>query len=200
MNKPIWIVSLDLSKAFDRINWDALWLSLRDHGISQHLVWAVQCLYSSQDPGGTGCRQFGLQPWFCYQCWGSLRARAESETFHVCSSLCDGELATTGYSFWFWYRFAWWWPKLLDLKFADDILLVASSTHEATVLLLDLLMQDLAATGLLLNAHKTVTLTKEAQPPSQLVLSNGQVIQMECGEHGHRLLGCILGPRHGSFT
>jgi hypothetical protein len=54
-------------------------------------------------------------------------------------------------------------------------------------------MQDLAATGLLLNAHKTVTLTKEAQPPSQLVLSNGQVIQMECGEHGHRLLGCILG-------
>ena len=38
INKPIWIVSLNLSKTFDRINWDALWLSLRDHGISQHLV------------------------------------------------------------------------------------------------------------------------------------------------------------------
>ena len=27
----------------------AIRLSLRDHGISQHLVWAVQCLYSSQE-------------------------------------------------------------------------------------------------------------------------------------------------------
>ena len=45
-----------------------------------------------------------------------------------------------------------------------------------------------------LNAHKTVTLTNKTQPLSQFVLSNGQVIQMECGEYGHRRwLGCILG-------
>ena len=90
INKPIWIVNLNFSKAFGRINWDALWLSLRDR---------LGSAMPTFEPGGTGCRQFGLQPWFCYQCWGSLRARAESETFHVCSSLCDGELATTGYSF-----------------------------------------------------------------------------------------------------
>ena len=40
---------------------------------------------------------------------GWPRARAESEASHVCSSMCDGELATTGYSFWSWYRFAWWY-------------------------------------------------------------------------------------------
>ena len=44
-------------------------------------------------------------------------------------------------------------------------------------------MQDLAARGLFLNAHKTV---KVAQPPSQFVLSNGQGIQMEFGEYGHK--------------
>ena len=74
-----------------------------------------------------------------------------------------------------------------------QIIFFAASAHEPTVLF-DLLIPDLAATGLFLNAHKTVTLTNEAQPLSQCVLSNGQVIQMECGEYGHRRwLGCILG-------
>ena len=45
---PVWIVSLDLSKAFDRVNWDALWLALHDHGISEHLVWILQLIYSNQ--------------------------------------------------------------------------------------------------------------------------------------------------------
>ena len=39
---PVWIVSLDLSKAFDRVNWNALWLALRDHGVSDHLIWILQ--------------------------------------------------------------------------------------------------------------------------------------------------------------
>ena len=41
INKPIWIVNLNFSKAFGRINWDALWLFFRDHCISQHLVWVL---------------------------------------------------------------------------------------------------------------------------------------------------------------
>ena len=45
---PLWIVSRDLSKAFDRVNWDALWLALHDHGISEHLVWILQLIYSNQ--------------------------------------------------------------------------------------------------------------------------------------------------------
>ena len=41
-------VSLDLSKAFDRVNWNALWLALHDHGISDHLVWILQLIYANQ--------------------------------------------------------------------------------------------------------------------------------------------------------
>ena len=45
VGKPVWIVSLDLSKAFDRVNWSKLWAALASHGVSQHLVWIIQCLY-----------------------------------------------------------------------------------------------------------------------------------------------------------
>ena len=45
VGKPVWIVSLDLSKAFDRVNLSKLWAALTAHGVSQHLVWIIQCLY-----------------------------------------------------------------------------------------------------------------------------------------------------------
>ena len=35
---PIWIISLDLSKAFDRVEWRSLWKALRSHGVSDHLI------------------------------------------------------------------------------------------------------------------------------------------------------------------
>eukprot|EP00438_Fugacium_kawagutii_P020700 Skav225256 [mRNA] locus=scaffold4099:835:1566:+ [translate_table: standard] len=45
---PLWIVSLDLSKAFDRVRWPALWAALKDHGVSDHLIWILQNLYRNQ--------------------------------------------------------------------------------------------------------------------------------------------------------
>ena len=49
VGKPVWIVSLDLSKAFDRVNWSKLWTALTAHGVSQHLVWIIQCLDWKQE-------------------------------------------------------------------------------------------------------------------------------------------------------
>ena len=45
---PIWVLSLDLSEAFDRIDTKALWAALCDHGISPHMIWIIQRLYSEQ--------------------------------------------------------------------------------------------------------------------------------------------------------
>ena len=45
---PFWFISLDLSKGFDRIDWQALWAALETHGVSQHLVWILQLLYDNQ--------------------------------------------------------------------------------------------------------------------------------------------------------
>ena len=48
-NLPVWIVSIDFSKAFDRIDWAALWPALRGQGVSEHLIWLLQIVHHNQE-------------------------------------------------------------------------------------------------------------------------------------------------------
>ena len=82
-------------------------------------------------------------------------------------------------------------PSLLDLRFADDILIFARSSHEIMTLL-DKLVQFLGNAGLKLNAEKTVLITTQAQPPPFLTTSTGAVIKVKEKELGHKWLGCML--------
>ena len=45
---------MDLSKAFDRVDWGALWLALSEHGVSSHMLWIIQDLYFNQHGEVTG--------------------------------------------------------------------------------------------------------------------------------------------------
>ena len=42
MDQPLWIICLDLSKAFDWVSWGSLWQAAGGHGVTQHLVWILQ--------------------------------------------------------------------------------------------------------------------------------------------------------------
>ena len=154
-NRPLWIASLDLSKVFDRINWDALWQSLLEHGVSAHMVWILQLLYCEQTgevkgtwgnstvfPIKAGVRQgCVLSPrLFCSVLQWAIkdwRAWAEGNGWGI--DFHDG------------------YPALLDLRFADDIL-IFSETAEGAALLLDALITSLDKTGLKLNASKKIHL------------------------------------------
>ena len=80
--------------------------------------------------------------------------------------------------------------SLLDLRFADDILLLGTDYHVIGVLVRKL-VENLAARGLQLNAKKKI-LTTQAQPPSQLQTPNGLIISVLDRESTHKWLRCML--------
>ena len=189
VNTPIWIISLDLSKAFDRVRWEKLWVALQAHGVSDHLVWTMQNLYTGQlgqiqgDTGDT--RVFPITAGVRQGCvlsprlftailqWAMHKWRQRMENSACGIDLEDGD------------------AKLLDLRFADDLLLFARTKFEA-IFMLETLMEELAYVGLCLNAGKTVALTNEAQPPQCLILTNQETIVVKGNDVGHKWLGCIL--------
>ena len=118
VSTPIWIVSLDLSKAFDRVSWDKLWVALQAHGVSDHLVWTMQNLYTGQlgqIQGDTGdSRVFPITAGVRQGCvlsprlftailqWAMQKWRQRVE-----NSACGIDLEDGG-------------SKLLDLRFAES--------------------------------------------------------------------------------
>ena len=80
---------------------------------------------------------------------------------------------------------------LLDLRFADDIL-VFFTTLDKACLLLDELVASLAEVGLTLNVKKKVT--TQAQPPKQLRTRGGVTVDVLDRASPHKWLGCLLHP------
>ena len=132
-NIPVWVLSLDLSKAFGRVDWSALWLALSEHGVSSHMVWILQNLYFCQHGEVTGqggnSRSFQINAGVRQGCvlspkmfssvldWAMSKWRRWAEGCSFGFDLGDGL------------------PPLLDLRFADDILIFANSPHEIITLL-----------------------------------------------------------------
>ena len=184
---PVWIISLDLSKAFDRVHWPALWRALVD---ADHLVWILQCAYFGQcgDVVGDmrqsrklniagGVRQGRvLSPrLFCAVLQWAMR-EWRAEVGNVGFNLMDGG------------------PNLLDVRFADDILIFAQSRVEAGNLLVAL-VNHLDRVGLLLNPEKTIVITNEAQPPQTITSTAGVILRVLPRDAGQKWLGSMLTSR-----
>ena len=82
-------------------------------------------------------------------------------------------------------------PHLIDLRFADDILLFARSALEVGKLL-DSLVAELSEVGLLLNANKTAVLTSQSQPPSTTRTEHGITLKILPGNVAQKWLGCMV--------
>ena len=178
-NIPLWIISLDLSKAFDKANWE--------HGVSQYLVWILQCIYYGQSAKVrehfVDSRDFGIHAGVRQGCVLSprlfcavLEFAAKIESYGL--NLHDGMKA------------------LLDLRFADDLLVFATSRDD-TIRLLEELVTSLGQVGLTLNTSKTKILTTQAQPGSSLQTSGGVTVEILDSRCAHKWLGCMLQAAQG---
>ena len=186
-NTPLWIISLDLSKAFDKVDWNALWTALRQHGISEHLIWILQCVYFGQtgvvrehDTDSCGFNVRGGVRQGCV-----LSPRLFSSVLEMALSSWRGKMEAEGLSLEDGLK------PLLDLRFADDILLFCT-TLDKTCLLLDELVASLAQVGLTLILKKTKILTTQAQPPPQLQTHGGVTVDVLDRVSTHKWLGCLL--------
>jgi len=193
-NLPVWIISLDLSKAFDRVSWPALWEALLQQGISKHLVWILQTMYYEQTGQISGTwgksREFHIRAGVRQGC--VLSPRLFCAVLQVALQAWRRKVGTSGIDLDDRLQ------KLLDLRFADDVLVFATTQLEAGSLL-DALVTELAQVGLILNASKTVVLTSEAQPPLEIKTPSGITVKVIGAESAHKWLGCMLtaSGRHG---
>ena len=80
---------------------------------------------------------------------------------------------------------------LLDLRFADDILLFATPSVEAARMV-DALVTCLKEVGLAVNASKPTNLTTQAQRGKTVTTQNGLDMKILDAIKAHKWLGCLL--------
>ena len=119
----VWIVSLDLSKAFDRTHWPTLWVALREQGVPEHLVWLLANAYAEQIGEVMGkwgkSRRFSITGGVRQGC--VLSPRLFSAVLQWALQKWRTEIGHAGFDL------GDNLGNLVDLRFADDILLFADS-------------------------------------------------------------------------
>ena len=183
----VWTVSLDSSKAFDRVHWPTLWEALGEQGVPEHLVWLLENACDEQLGEVMGewgkSRSFSITGGVRQGC--VLSPRLFTAVLEWALRQWRTEIGNAGFDL------GDALDNLVDLRFADDILLFANSGPEVAQIL-DKFVKAVGKVGLRLNVDKTVILTNEAQPPNTLVTKDGLILKVLERNQGQKWLGCIL--------
>ena len=174
-----------MSKAFDRVNWNKLWDALHAQKLPEYLINALRAIYSDQVgvvrgsshntsapfPIQRGVKQgCPLSPGLFNAILQFVMERWEQQIHDLGIGLDVND------------------RHLSNLRFADDILLLATSKDDA-ICMLEILTLELAEIGFILNTKKTKVLTTQVHDFDHIVLHDGSHIDVTADFECHRWLG-----------
>ena len=187
---PLWMVSIDLRKAFDKIEFSPLLDALRVQGISEPYVQLISELYSKQ--------------------WGCVKG---STWFRICRGVKQGDVispllfnAALEVAFQAWKERLTYHgilladdaERLTNIRYADDVMLYAKSLEELHTML-TMLMEELEKIGLHLNSAKTKILSTVQNVPHFLDVAGNFYLDIAAGGSsqvfGQAFAGCIMYER-----
>ena len=146
---------IDYSKAFDTVDHDILWNNMNDMNFPKHIIQLIKAMYDQQQAAVR--TTYGLTEWFevnqgvrqgCIL-WPHLFNIYSETIMRNALENYEGTVNVGGY-------------KISNLRYADDIVLIASNVNELQQLL-DKVRGASEKAGLFLNAKITKTMTIRRQ-------------------------------------
>ena len=176
---PMWCMSLDLSKAFDRIEFQPLFRSLADQGVREEYLKILVSIYTGQTGRLRGSEGFGIQRGVKQgDVLSPLLFNAGLE-----AAVRNWKLRTLGCGI-----VVDEGERLTNIRYADDLLVFATSADELCRMT-EILQEELARVGLQLNSSKTKALTLEMSDSPRFLDVYGEFVQVLGPCDFHKYLG-----------
>ena len=179
-NKSLYIASLDVRKAFDRIQHGALFAALREQGADECTIALITELYKGQRGKANGSRFFDI-------CRGVKQGDVLSSLlFNSCLEMVfrRWKLRVSSHGLFIMTNC----ERLTNTRYADDVLLYSTSLSGIREML-SLLHDELAKVGLQMHGEKTKVLTNVShETPLHITVGDMQV-EVLATDACHKYLG-----------
>ena len=182
-NMPLWVASLDLKKAFDKITFSSIFAALRAQSISEYMIALLLDLYANQHGCISGTKLFAIH-----------RGVKQGD---VISSIIFNATIEHVFQKWKMKLASHGWlldsshSRLTNIRYADDMMLFAKSASELHQMLV-LLHDELQIVGLEMHPTKTKVMTTYNDQGLLLMNIRGMEIQILGDDASHRYLGRLV--------
>ena len=180
---PLWLMSMDMRKIFDTIEFRALFQALRNHGLDESYLQLLKVLYSKPTGTANGSDEFPI-----------LRGVKQGDVLSAILFNCALDMAFEKWKLRLRDQglfIADGHDRLTNTRYADDVLLYGKSLEELQDMT-ESLITELADVGLKLNVSKTKILHTQFKDDgwsNDFVDIAGEMVEVLHAEEAHRYLG-----------
>ena len=186
-NTPLWIVNLDLSTVFECVDWKSSWKVLRPHGVIPHLISLLQMTFANQKGQAVSnndtTHEFDICAGVRQGC--VLNSRLFCPVLQLAMGRCRNQVEHFG------LNLGDGMSHVLDLRFADDILLFGES-GQALGSMLDALVICPEQSGIETQRVQNGSVNNASATTFNIDYARRTGIGSLEGTKAHKWLGCLL--------